>query len=49
MKNLDYKRLSGDWFLQRTDESFIPELLPSCHHCQLDVNDFGEFQATEEV
>lgn len=47
--NLDYTRLSGDWFLQRTDEPFIPDMLPKCHHCHFEVKPNGEFTATEEV
>jgi len=49
MENMEYAKLSGDWFLQRTDEPFIPEMLPECHHCQLDVTEDGKFTATEEV
>ena len=49
MKNLEYARLSGDWFLQRMDEPFVPEMLPKCHHCQLEVDASGDFSATEEV
>jgi hypothetical protein len=32
MEKIDYKRLSGDWFLQWTQELAAPELLPACHH-----------------
>ncbi len=32
MKNIKYQDLSGDWYLQRTDEPSVPELLPACHH-----------------
>lgn len=49
MENLEYTKMSGDWFLQRTDEPFIPEMLPKCHHCKLDVMEDGAFTATEEV
>ena len=49
MEDLEYERLSGDWFLHRTDEPFMPELLPSCHHGQFDVNSEGDFTAKEEV
>jgi len=49
MEGLEYAKLSGDWFLQRTDEPFMADLLPKCHHCQLEVDDDGEFTATEEV
>ena len=49
MENLEYLKMSGDWFLQRTDEPFIPEMLPKCHHCKLDVMEDGAFTANEEV
>mmetsp|Transcript_11790 Transcript_11790/g.14966 ORF Transcript_11790/g.14966 Transcript_11790/m.14966 type:complete len:219 (-) Transcript_11790:125-781(-) len=49
MQDLEYAKLTGDWFLQRTDEPFIPDMLPNCHHCQLEVNEEGEFTATEEA
>ncbi len=49
MEGIEYQKLSGDWFLQRTDEPFMEDLLPKCHHCQLEVDDEGEFTATEEV
>lgn len=49
MKDIEYAKLSGDWFLQRMDEPFVPEMLPRCHHCQLDVDEMGSFSATEEV
>lgn len=49
MEGIEYSKLSGDWFLQRTDEPFMADLLPKCHHCQLEVEDDGEFTATEEV
>ena len=49
MKDLEYAKLTGDWFLQRMDEPFVPEMLPKCHHCQLDVSEDGKFSATEEV
>ena len=49
MKNIDFTKLSGDWFLQRTDEPAVPELLPSCHHANFNVNADGSFTASEEV
>jgi len=49
MANLEYARLTGDWFLHRTDEPFTPSMLPKCHHCNFDVKENGEFTATEEV
>ena len=49
MKDLDFSKLSGDWFLHRTDAPIINEMLPSCHHCQLEVDESGDFTATEEV
>ena len=49
MENIQFKRLAGDWYLQRTDEPAVPEMLPSCHHAIFNVNDDGTFTAKEEV
>jgi hypothetical protein len=49
MPNIDYARLSGEWYLQRTDEPAAPELLPACHHAIFNVNADGSFSATEEI
>ena len=49
MQNIEYKRISGDWYLQRTDEPSAPELLPSCHHSTFNVLEDGTFKAQEEV
>lgn len=48
-KNIEFQRLTGDWFLQRTDEPSVPELLPTCHHANFQVNADGSFLANEEV
>ena len=49
MERVEYKRLSGDWFLQRTDEPSVPEMLPSCHHANFKVEEDGRFTANEEI
>jgi len=49
MDNIEFLKLSGDWFLQRTDEPSVPELLPSCHHANFVVADDGSFVANEEI
>ena len=49
MESLDYAKLSGDWFAHWTDNPFIEDLVPECHHCKIDVGEDGEFTATEEV
>ena len=49
MEDIEYAKLSGSWFLHRTDEPFVPELLPVCHHGKLDVKEDGTFSASEEV
>ena len=49
MTEIDYPRLTGDWFLQRTDEPSVPEMLPACHHCNLSVTPEGTFTGSEEV
>ena len=49
MEEIDYTRLSGDWFLQRTDEPSLPDMLPSCHHCNIEVDSEGNFTGNEEV
>ena len=49
MTDIDYSRMAGDWFLQRTDEPSVPEMLPACHHCNLEVTPDGSFTGSEEV
>jgi hypothetical protein len=49
MKNIEYQKLSGEWFLQRTDEPSVPELLPACHHAIFTVQPDGTFTAREEL
>ena len=49
MENVEFTRLSGDWFLQRTDEPSVPEMLPSCNHANFTVADDGSFTANEEI
>lgn len=49
MKDINYKRISGDWYLHRTDEPSAPEMLPSCHHSIFNVLEDGSFTAQEEV
>ena len=49
METIDYKRLSGDWFLQWTQEPAAPELLPACHHANWKVSEDGKFTAQEEL
>jgi len=49
MQGLEANKLSGDWFLHKSNEWLLEELTPTCHHATIEIAEDGSFTATEEA
>lgn len=47
MENIDFTKLSGDWYMHRSTEFLKPELTPSCHKASMKIEKDGNFISRE--